>query len=288
MIEEIARHNADVICLQEIDHFSFFRKALATLGYVGHFTPKPDSPCLYLADNSGPDGCAIFYKKDKFDLVTLDSRVLEVWNVQSNQVKMRKGEFRFLENHVQNYSILGGTLGNSQVQKDWSRSGFRYNSSQSQKRCFNANPQERTRKRSYGVPKCSSSRTTSCGHWWFQCWTKWTSLPNHDQQQIDQVSLSNPIPIRPKLLFLQFSRLASAYNEILNNEPDYTTWKFREDGEHIQTLDYIFYSPDQIRVDAVLEMPTGEQIGENRLPSLSYASDHFSLVTDLRLMGKRL
>ena len=131
MIEEIARHNADVICLQEIDHFSFFRKALATLGYVGHFTPKPDSPCLYLADNSGPDGCAIFYKKDKFDLVTLDSRVLEVWNVQSNQVKMRKGEFRFLENHVQNYSILGGTLGNSQVQKDWSRSGFRYNSSQS-------------------------------------------------------------------------------------------------------------------------------------------------------------
>jgi len=86
MIEEIAQHNADVICLQEIDHFNFFRKALATLGYVGHFTPKPDSPCLYLADNSGPDGCAIFYKKDKFDLVTLDSRVLEVWNVQSNQV----------------------------------------------------------------------------------------------------------------------------------------------------------------------------------------------------------
>ena len=55
-------------------------------------------------------------------------------------------------------------------------------------------------------------------------------------------------------------------------------------------LDYIFYTPDQIRVDAVLEMPTGEQIGENRLPSLSYASDHFSLVTDLRLMapGKRI
>ena len=87
MIEEIAQHNADVICLQEIDHFNFFRKALATLGYVGHFTPKPDSPCLNLADNSGPDGCAIFYKKDKFDLVTLDSRVLEVWNVQSNQVR---------------------------------------------------------------------------------------------------------------------------------------------------------------------------------------------------------
>lgn len=86
MLEEIARHNADVICLQEIDHFNFLRKSLAALGYVGHFTPKPDSPCLYLPNNSGPDGCAIFYKKDKFDCVKIDSRVLEVWKVQSNQV----------------------------------------------------------------------------------------------------------------------------------------------------------------------------------------------------------
>lgn len=86
MLEEIARHNADVICLQEVDHFMFLRKSLASLGYVGHFTPKPDSPCLYLPNNSGPDGCAIFYKKDKFDLVNLDSRILEVWKVQSNQV----------------------------------------------------------------------------------------------------------------------------------------------------------------------------------------------------------
>lgn len=86
MLEEIVRHNADVVCLQEIDHFRFFRKSLAALGYTGHFTPKPDSPCLYLPDNAGPDGCAIFYKRDKFDLVQLDSRILEVWKVQSNQV----------------------------------------------------------------------------------------------------------------------------------------------------------------------------------------------------------
>ena len=86
MLEEISRHNADVICLQEIDHFMFLRKSLAALGYVGHFIPKPDSPCLYLANNSGPDGCAIFYKKDKFDLTKLESRILEVWKVQSNQV----------------------------------------------------------------------------------------------------------------------------------------------------------------------------------------------------------
>ena len=81
-----------------------------------------------------------------------------------------------------------------------------------------------------------------------------------------------------------FSSLSSAYKDVLNREVEYTTWKFRDDGEHIQTLDYIFYSPDQMKVDSVLQMPTGEQIGENRLPSFNYASDHFSLLADLRLI----
>ena len=86
MLEEIVRHNADVICLQEVDHFRFFRKSLNALGYSGHFTPKPDSPCLYLPENAGPDGCAIFYKRDKFDFIQQNNRILEVWKVQSNQV----------------------------------------------------------------------------------------------------------------------------------------------------------------------------------------------------------
>lgn len=82
--------------------------------------------------------------------------------------------------------------------------------------------------------------------------------------------------------------MASAYVDSYNKEPDYTTWKIREDGEHIQTLDYVFYTPDQLKVEAVLDMPTGEQIGENRLPSLNYASDHFSLVADFKLVRSRL
>jgi len=48
--------------------------------------PKPDSPCVYIDDNNGPDGCALFYKTDKFELLTSKTRILEVWTVQSNQV----------------------------------------------------------------------------------------------------------------------------------------------------------------------------------------------------------
>ena len=98
-------------------------------------------------------------------------------------------------------------------------------------------------------------------------------------------------------------------------EPKYTTWKIREDGEHIQTLDYIFYhSPSttlpldtnsdadddmynkiqdntqttaqslisSIQVEKVLDFPTGDQISPDRLPSLAYASDHLSLLADFK------
>jgi len=87
LLEELLRHHPDIICLQEVDHFPLIERALSSLGYTGHFVAKPDSPCIYLPSNSGPDGCALFYKKDQWQMVgQLQSRILEVWHVQSNQV----------------------------------------------------------------------------------------------------------------------------------------------------------------------------------------------------------
>ncbi len=69
-----------------MDHFKFLQKSLDSLGYSGQFLAKPDSPCLYLPDNSGPDGCAIFHKEDKFQQLQVHERVIQVWRVESNQV----------------------------------------------------------------------------------------------------------------------------------------------------------------------------------------------------------
>uniref|UniRef100_A0A0A9ZEV0 Nocturnin n=1 Tax=Lygus hesperus TaxID=30085 RepID=A0A0A9ZEV0_LYGHE len=88
LTQEIVRYSPDVICLQEVDHFNYLKKVLATQGYVGMFFPKPDSPCMYVKDNNGPDGCAIFFRTSRFELVKHASRVLEVWKVQSNQVAL--------------------------------------------------------------------------------------------------------------------------------------------------------------------------------------------------------
>lgn len=77
--------------------------------------------------------------------------------------------------------------------------------------------------------------------------------------------------------------LDSAYKKLSQDgstEPEYTTWKIRPTGECCSTLDYIWYAKDSLRVQAVLDMPTEEQIGPNRLPSFNYPSDHLSLVCD--------
>ena len=63
---------------------------------------------------------------------------------------------------------------------------------------------------------------------------------------------------------------------------DYTTWKIRETGEQKHILDYIFHSP-QLKMLSTLDMPTEQQVGEDRLPSLQFASDHLSLVAEIEL-----
>jgi nocturnin len=95
-------------------------------------------------------------------------------------------------------------------------------------------------------------------------------------------------PVYLTLLSCEALRLASAYasagdsSEASRNEPPYTTWKIREEGEVCHTIDYVFYSQDSFTVEAVLDFPTGEEIGEGRVPSFGYPSDHFSLVCDFR------
>jgi nocturnin len=72
--------------------------------------------------------------------------------------------------------------------------------------------------------------------------------------------------------------------EDAGQEPPYTTWKVRGEGESCHTIDYVFFSRRQLCVNQVLPFPTGEQIGPDRVPSFQYPSDHFSLVVDFDLL----
>ena len=67
---------------------------------------------------------------------------------------------------------------------------------------------------------------------------------------------------------------------------EYTTWKIREEqGEQKHILDYILHTPGQLLTINTLDVPSGDQIGEDRLPSPQFASDHISLVADIALLS---
>jgi len=240
LVQEIVRYSPDLICLQEVDHYKYLKKVLATQGYSGLFFPKPDSPCIYIKDNNGPDGCAIFYLNKKFELIRKESRILEVWRVQSNQVallsilrdKMSGQEFCVATTHLKaRRGALLAALRNEQG-KDLL---------------------------DFVNGHCGDRPVILCGDF------------NAEPTE----------PIYSTVLTHDNLRLGSAY-ATPSGEPDYTTWKVREEGEVCHTIDYIFYSKDKLKVTDVLKFPTGEEIGPDRVPSFNYPSDHFSLVCDLR------
>lgn len=81
--------------------------------------------------------------------------------------------------------------------------------------------------------------------------------------------------------------LGSAYCHLSpqEEEPSFTTWKIRggthgKNKEVAHCIDYIWYSRSELRPISLLKFPSEDEIGKDRLPSLSYPSDHLSLVVD--------
>ncbi|KAG1677317.1 Nocturnin [Nymphon striatum] len=248
MLEEMIMYLPDIICLQEVDHFNFLDKALTPLGYKGIFLPKPDSPCYYQEGNTGPDGCAIFYNTEKFELVKKQTRVVEVCSVQSNQVLIflilrevqSKNEVCIATTHLKARSGALLALLRNEQGKDIMGFLSMHRAGRPVLVCgdFNADPNE----------------------------------PVYARMTSPHASLS----------------LTSSYTLISDDleEPQYTSWKIREDGEVCHTLDYMFHTTSSVQVEAVLDFPTEEQIGPTRIPSFQYASDHFSLCADYSFIEK--
>ena len=67
----------DIVGLEEVDDFDYFQSNLSRLGYVGFHVPKPSSPCLRMTGNIGPDGNAVFVRRDRFEIMTRGSEVLK-------------------------------------------------------------------------------------------------------------------------------------------------------------------------------------------------------------------
>ncbi|XP_071373645.1 nocturnin-like isoform X2 [Centroberyx affinis] len=254
ILEEILTYRPHILCLQEVDHYyDTFQPILAGLGYSSNFCPKPWSPCLDVEGNNGPDGCALFFDQSRFEFVDSVGIRLSAMLIPTNQVAV----VTMLRCRLTGRCVCVA------VTHLKARSGW--------ERLRSSQGSDLLRQLQNFVQKCpggppgapaidSDTPLLICGDF--------NAIPTEDVYR--RFALS---PLG----------LDSAYKKLSRDgltEPEYTTWKIRPTGECCSTLDYIWYSQNKLSVEAVLDMPTEEQIGPNRLPSYNYPSDHLSLVCD--------
>ncbi|XP_024914018.1 nocturnin isoform X2 [Cynoglossus semilaevis] len=252
ILEEILTYRPHILCLQEVDHYyDTFQPVLSGLGYGSNFCPKPWSPCLDVEGNNGPDGCALFFDESSFELLDSVNIRLCAIRIPTNQVAV----VTVLRCRTTSRCVcVAATHLKARSGWEWLRSA--------QGSDLLRHLQNLLQKHSSGTTAEPSSDVPLliCGDF--------NAVPAED---VYRRFISSPLG------------LDSAYKKLSKDgltEPEYTTWKIRPTGECCTTLDYIWYTQDSLKVDSVLDMPTEEQIGPNRLPSFSYPSDHLSLVCD--------
>ncbi|KAF0022632.1 hypothetical protein F2P81_025258 [Scophthalmus maximus] len=88
IMEDITSCDADVISLQEVEteqYYTLFLETLKERGYDGYFCPKSRAKLVSEQERKHVDGCAVFFKTDKFTLV-------QKHTVEFNQVAMANSE----------------------------------------------------------------------------------------------------------------------------------------------------------------------------------------------------
>lgn len=72
IMQEIKNFDADIISLQEVEteqFYNYFQPQLATYGYEGIFSPKSRAKTMTEHERRHVDGCAIFFKTEKYAFI---------------------------------------------------------------------------------------------------------------------------------------------------------------------------------------------------------------------------
>ena len=127
---------------------------------------------------------------------------------------------------------------------------------------------------------------------------RWALLSNIRTQQgedlvtwVEEVRGGTPViltgdfnaePSEPVLETLTSDARTPLQSSYSISDLEYTTWKIRDSGEEKHVLDYVFHSPE-LETRRTLDMPETREVEADKFPSLRYASDHLSLVTDIAI-----
>ena len=209
-------------------------------GYRGIFYGKPDSPCLYIRGNQGPDGCAVFYDSSKLTLQKSDSVILKFEDGDmSNQVSVMC-RFQTKSEEPKDFFVAATHLK--------AKPGFEDSRKEQSKYLTK-----------YIYDNYKEYPIVVCG-----------DFNGEANEPLYEIMTSSHLD------------LTSAYTSLSadGKEPKYTTWKIRSKGEVCHTIDYVWYTKKGLKLISLLDIPSDNEIGEKKLPSFRYPSDHISLVCD--------
>lgn len=250
MLFEISQYAPDVICLQELDRFYFLHKILIKVGYDGKFAAKPDSPCYHLPNNTGPDGCAIFYNTNRFILLSTRTKILTVKGIPSNQVALLvKLKCKLTS------KIVTVTTTHLKARKSRLLEEVRYEQGKDLFKFVEENS-------TCDADTCDDRKSA-------------TIITGDFNAETSEKVYS---------YFKSQGRLTSAYEDNLPPKKLYpSNWTKRVNELEVkQTIDYIFYSANKLKVNALLSLNLSDV--EEALPNCRYPSDHLSMVSKFSMI----
>ena len=275
VVGEMLRHNADVITAQEVDHFDdTLMPALERAGYAGLFHKKPCSPCLAFCELE--DGCALFYKTSRFELVSY----------QAFQYSDRRGEEDEILNQGAQIALLRLTatgqlliVANTHLKASKNAKGEAVRAMEAQQLFDTVATVKAMAERNYGVASIP-----------FLVAGDFNGTPTEDEggDVCFKTCQAHPLSAR------------SAYPTTLDQPELYTTWKVRtkrgipratesagaaaaDESDTCNYIDYIWYGGGLAPPVGRLSIPDGDTIGADRLPSASWPSDHLSILAVFEL-----
>ena len=258
IVEETQRHLCngkppDIIAMEEVDHYhDFLEPTMRDLGYDSQFVKKRNSACKNSLDPTLEDGCALFWRRDIFSVVAMETINYDKLNpdgvptgTKANQVALlatlqargAAGPVVFAVTHLAASKTAEG---------------------------------ERTRAQQVGqlLDRLLALR--------LPC------VVLADLNATPRPSAAYACEAYPAALAHALG-VRSAYAAAGGGEePGYTTWKRRGAAEVRHTIDYILVA-GPVGVARVLLPPADGDVAAERLPGWRYPSDHVALAAELRL-----
>jgi CCR4-NOT transcription complex subunit 6 len=281
ILREIVAHDGDILCLQEVqaNHYErFFSPELAKLGYDGLYKRKTREA---IGDNPNViDGCAIFYRRSRFELS-------EQYGIEFNEAARQ--HFASNDRDVMR-RLLKGNIGLVVVLQEVNRNGR-----PGRQLCV-------CNTHTYWDPEFADVKLWQT---WVLCkeleeFAVVRSLPLllcgdfnsivnsavYELLATERVNQSHPIfsPQRDPARILPDPNeiahgldLQSAY--AFMGEPKYTNYT----ANFVGVLDYIFFTKQNLIVSSVVDVSAEKEVSsQTAIPNPQFPSDHVSLIAEIQ------